>query len=189
MILQSVPRWRQRCGAQLQLLNLCVNLNVFRAPNTEINFFSKTCNHFAPSYGTSFYTTPECLVYIDGFFYDPCRCMPCVGNTSTYLDINFIKNTPACHIRFDPRKIIRKAPVGWWAANEEGSSEANAYLKDLSSLLVEDYANQMMTDSDAVGNTISGAAPWWSAEGPMELSSQVRLSFYKFLKGRFMIFC
>ena len=169
---QVIPRWRQRCGAQLQLLSLCVNLNVFRAPNTEINFFAKKCEHFAPSYGVSFYTTPECLAFIDGVFYDPCRCMPCVGNTSTFLDTKYLKNNEACRLRFDPRKIVRKAPVGWWATDEDGGVEANEYMADFSSLLVDNFAYQMMNNGDATGNTIPGGPPWWSAEGPMEHCSQ-----------------
>ena len=169
---QTVARWRQRCGAQLQLLNLCVNLDVFRAPDTTVNFFGKTCHHFAASSGPSFYTTPECLANIDGVFYDPCRCMPCVGNTSTYLDANYLQGNPACRLRFDPRRLVRAAPVGWWATDEPGGAEANAYLSDLSSLLVDDFAQQLANDSDAAGNTLPGGPSWWSAEGPMDQCSQ-----------------
>jgi hypothetical protein len=54
---QVVARWRRRCGAQLQLLSLCVNLDVYRAPDPSISLFAATCMHFAPASAANFYVT------------------------------------------------------------------------------------------------------------------------------------
>ena len=169
---QVVALWRRRCGAQLQLLSLCVNLDVYRAPDTSFNKFAKTCDHFAPSYGATFYTTPECLAYIDGVFYDPCRCMACTGDRTLFLNTAFLKSTPLCRLRFDPRTVVRATPVGWWGVDGPGATEANAHLTDPLRLLAEDFAQRLTDDPDAVGNTASDGPPWWSAEGPMAQSSQ-----------------
>jgi len=168
---QTVARWRRRCGAQLQLLSLCVNLDVFRAPDPSVKLFSQTCMHFAPSYSDTFYVTPECLVYLDGSFYDPCRCLPCVGN-SAYLDTAYLKATQACRLRFDPRAVVRTAPVGWWPADLPGAAEANAHLTDPARLLAPEFAASLLTDPDAAGNTRPAGQAWWSAEGSMDQNAQ-----------------
>lgn len=168
---ETVARWRRRCGAQLQLLSLCVNLDVFRAPDPTINLFASTCMHFAPVYAANFYVTPECLVFLDGAFYDPCRCMECLG-VGTALNISYLKATPACRLRFDPRSSVRAAPVGWWPADSPGAAEANAHLSDPSVLLAGDFAQRLMDAPEAVGNTRPGGPPWWAAEGPMDAASQ-----------------
>ena len=170
---QTVAKWRRRCGAQLQLLSLCVNLDVFRAPDTEVKNFAKTCAHFAPAYGEGFYTTPECLVWLDGAFYDPCRCIRCTGDPTTFLNKTFLKATPACRLRFDPRRALKTGPVGWWGVDEPGAAELNARASDPASLLASDFTEQMLADPDAAGNTVSGGPPWWSAEGLMDQCSQV----------------
>ena len=172
---QTVAKWRRRCGAQLQLMQLCVGLDVFRAPDPSVKNFAKTCGHFAPSYGDGFYTTPECLVWLDGAFYDPCRCLPCVGDPTAFLNTTLLRATPACRLRFDPRLALRAGPIGWWGADEPGAAEANAYLSDPANLLADDFAGRMLADPDAAGNTLAGGAPWWSAEGPMDQCSQARL--------------
>lgn len=168
---QVVARWRRRCGAQLQLLSLCVNLDVFRAPDPSISLFAATCMHFAPESAANFYVTPECLVFLDGAFYDPCRCMLCVGN-SAFLDPAYLKSTPACRLRFDPRTIVRAAPVGWWPADSPGAAEANAHHLDPAMLLTAGLSQTLLDDPDAVGNTITGGASWWESEGPMNQTSQ-----------------
>lgn len=168
---QTVAKWRRRCGAQIQLLNLCVNLDVFRAPDTRFNLFTQTCRHLAPQNYPNFYVTPECLVYLDDMFYDPCRCMQCKGDLIS-LDRAFLKSTPACRLRFDPRSVIRTAPVGWWASDEPGASEANVHLADPTLLLAENFAQLLVGDQDAVGNTLPNNSSWWNAEGPMNQSSQ-----------------
>ena len=167
---QTVARWRRRCGAQLQLLSLCVNLDVFRPPDKH---FVSSCAHFAPVSLDWFYTTPGCLAWVNGSFYDPCRCMPCVGDAGTLLDPAFLRSTPGCRLRFDPRTAVRAAPIGWWAADSPGAAEANAHLSDPSVLLSDDFEWQILADGDAAGNTLAGGDPWWSAEGPMDESSQV----------------
>ena len=169
---EAVARWRRRCGAQLQLLTLCVNLDVFRAPDRTFNLLTETCMHFAPVFtAANLYMTPECLVFLDGQFYDPCRCLPCVGNGAP-LNITYLAAVPACRLRFDPRSSVRAAPVGWWPADNPGAAEANAHLSDPSLLLPEDFSRLLMDAPEAVGNTRPDGPPWWAAEGPMAESSQ-----------------
>lgn len=167
---QTVSRWRRRCGAQLQLLGLCVNLGAFRPPDKH---FVRGCAHFAPVALDWFYTTPGCLAWINGSFYDPCRCMACAGDAGALLDPAFLQATPGCRLRFDPRSALRASPIGWWAADAPGAAALNAHLADPSGLLADDFEDRLLADGDAAGNTLAGGAPWWSAEGPMGQCSQV----------------
>lgn len=107
---EQVALWRTRCGSQLRLLGMCVNLGLFRPlarlPGSP-KFHVKHCRHFAqfdshPRYRLA-YSTPECLVNIDGLFYDPCRCVDCRGGVTVSLDLQAMRANPACKIRFDPR--------------------------------------------------------------------------------------
>ena len=151
-----VETWRRRCGAQMQLVHLCVNLDVYRAPDPTIKRFSRTCAYFAPVYTPSVYTTPECLVWIQGDFYDPCRCLDC--NQNITLDPDFLQATPACRIRFDPRAFVKPTPIGWW----DGTPPP-----DPSSLLWPDeLAWEALASTDITGNTQAGEA-WDTAEGAM----------------------
>ena len=172
---QTVALWRRRCGAQLQLLSLCVNLDVFRAPDPSVKLKIKTCQHFAPLYGSTFYTTPECLAYLDGAFYDPCRCMQCSGDATVFLNAAFLKSTPLCRLRFDPRAAVRASPVGWWGVDRPGAAQANAHLTDPLLMLAGNFTDWLLADPDAVGNTAAAGPPWWSAEGPMNQNSQVHI--------------
>lgn len=111
--LKDVAVWRRRCGSQLRLLGLCKNLDVFRPIATwklYTKSYAKVCGHFANfSSAAGFqvaYSTTECLVNLDGTFYDPCRCVNCSGDTTQTLNLRAIQADPACGIRFDPRFVI-----------------------------------------------------------------------------------
>lgn len=156
-----VATWRGRCGAQLQLIHLCEGLDVYHAPD-PLSHYIKTCPHFAPSAMERFYTTPECLVRLDGAWYDPCRCMACAGNPQTVLDQTFLKQTSACRIRYDPANMLNPGPIGYWPSDV--GAELNAIRMDPALLLSDSFAEEVL--GAPVGNVPSGET-WWGAEGPM----------------------
>jgi hypothetical protein len=165
---ERVGIWSRRCGAQLHLLHLCTNLGVYRE-----RLEPAYCNHFALSAAdplvrsTGAYVTRECLVGVrDGgtattAFYDPCRCVQCVGGgATTKLDLGFVMRTAQCMLRFDPRGMLKKSPsVGW----VDGFHPLR--LSSTSDLLRDEFAREIMADADAVGNTADTTTPWWLAEG------------------------
>jgi hypothetical protein len=156
---KHVNTWRIRCGSQLQLVHMCVNLDVFRQPVSGVKLTTDTCRHFRPLTGPTYYTTLDCIVSISGVFYDPCRCVTCAGDSSMEVTVQYLQSNPLCRLRFDPRTIVQtKAPIGTWA---DGS-----FSMDFSDLLKDSFAGDMLSDPDAVGNT-PDALNWWDAEGPM----------------------
>ena len=161
-----VSRWRRRCGAQLQLLSLCVNLRVFRPPDPNTNFKDQ-CGHFVRINLPTVYSTPECLVFINGIAYDPCRCMPCVGLANTSLDLSFIQRTSICRLRFDPREYLLPSPVGWWPVGHKYRdvfADPVTLLSDRFAWEALDAADPLdegpmnATDDDAMCDMI---ADWW----------------------------
>jgi hypothetical protein len=167
-----VATWRRRCGAQLHLLHLCVNLGVYRPRLSGNTDAEKKCPHFAPPPASSnAYVTEECLVGVDGgaAFYDPCRCVACVGDASTPLDMAFLARTERCRLRFDPRGMALRgpAPIGWVDGRHPlGEEPAESLLPS-----PEEFARALLADPDAVGNV--GGGSWWSAEGRMAENSEL----------------
>ena len=155
---EAVERWRVRCGAQLQIVTLCVGLDAYRprAFGTD-----RPCPHFtATGLSAGDYATPECLVRVGGTYYDPCRCVPCVGAQATPLMPSQYAR-PECEIRFDPRAV---APPGLPLGYVDGQAP------DLPAP-VPAFPAAALDDPDAAGNALPGAA-WWASEGPMDGTSQ-----------------
>ena len=167
---ELAERWRKRCGTQLHLLHVCVSLGAFKPLTDPQAKDPVACPHFRlgsiPA-GRVVYTTPACLVSVDGVFYDPCRAIPCRGTetmrTVTLQEI--LQGGDAWRIRFDPRSLLRRgAPVGWIDGMPPLPDPEDA-------LLDHAFARQVLEKQDATGNTEGGAA-WWSAEGPMDQNSE-----------------
>lgn len=165
-------RWRTRCGTQLHLLHLCVSLGVFRPLADAASRDVVRCRHFqvgAHPASQTVYATTQCLVSVDGVFYDPCRCqgVSCDGDQFQRLDVNaFTSRGNECRLRFDPRDMLRAgAPIGWIAG-------AHPLPDPEAALLKEGTAEALLRDPDAVGN-VPFAGAWWSAEGPMEGNSEL----------------
>lgn len=155
---EAVQRWRVRCGAQLQTVSLCVGLDLYRprAYGTD-----RPCPHFTATGLTGEdYSTPECLVRVGGTYYDPCRCVPCVGVASTPLSPSQYARKE-CEIRFDPRTV---APPGLPIGYVDGEAP------DLPAPGPA-FARAVLDDPDAVGNALPGAS-WWGSEGWMADNSQ-----------------
>ena len=166
---EQVAVWRRRCDAQLHLLHLCVNLGVFRR-RLEIGPATPRCKHFQPVETGSIYTTPQCLLSVDGVFYDPCRCVPCVGDAGRALNVSdILRRGEACKLRFDPRTLLEPgAPIGW----TDGVPPIATSTDETAWLLRADFAARIVDDPDATGNTARHDADrWWDAEGPMEENS------------------
>ena len=162
-----VDRWRRRCGAQLQLLALCVNLDVFRAPDPLTNFKSQ-CGHFARINLPTAYTTPECLVFIHDIIYDPCRCLPCVGLSNASLDLAFLQRTPACRVRFDPRDYLNPSPVGWWPVGHKYRDAVKDPVDLLSDVFAWDALDDLVDPFEGPMNQTEEmcdmVADWWPDE-------------------------
>lgn len=150
--------WGRKCGTQLNLLHLCVSLDIFHGPMPS-NIDAQKCQYLVPVYGPSFYTTANCLVFLNDVFYDPCRCMSCVQTNPWMVDPYYLQTHPECKLRFDPRHKATNlyAPIGAW----EG--ETSDYMQYLNFSLL----NELLQDGDAVGNTPVGMS-WQNTEGYME---------------------
>lgn len=168
---EQVMIWKRRCGAQLHLLHLCVNLGAFR-PRLLDSTTSSKCPHFYAVKTPTIYTTAQCLLSVNGQFYDPCRCVPCVGDASAYLNVSAIlARGEACRLRFDPRTMLQTGlPIGWFDGKHPLDDETTL-SKDEPLLLREGFAGRVLSDPDATGNT-QGQTPWWDAEGPMQDNSE-----------------
>ena len=165
-------------GFQVQLLHLCVNLDVYRAPDPTVKKFKRTCPYFPPSYLPGFYTTPECLVFAHDAVYDPCRCMACNASAPLVLDPVYLAATPACGLRFDPRTVLNDAPIGYWPASDPDAATLNAFAADPALLLSTSFEGLILNDTDAAGNMLySIDSSWFDAEGYMNETAQVH-TFY-----------
>ena len=169
---QVVAVWQRRCGAQLHLMHLCVSLGVYK-PLMDWARTAPVCAHFqhvesrAP--GRVIYTTPQCLVSVDGVFYDPCRCMSCSGEgINRVLSIpDILQQGEACRLRWDPRQMLTQgAPIGWLDGMHPLADDAPGSRPFL---LREEFAREILEDSDAVGNGPhkAGGRLWWEVDGPM----------------------
>ena len=176
---ERVSLWHRRCGAQLHLLHLCKNLGIYRPRLLQTGasacpHFILPTSHLLVRMGRA-YATKECMVSVDGRFYDPCRCVFCAGNKLSELDLDFVINTDLCKIRFEIGDILNDAsvPIGWIEGVHplllqdplSGAVETPALLR-------EDFATKVVDDPDAAGNTATSEEPWWQAEGLMSENSQ-----------------
>ena len=154
---ERASTWGKRCGAQLQVVHLCVNLDAYRPSRPELQQ-TRGCPHFTAMSppGRVIYATPACLVNADGVFYDPCICIACSGVATRVLMPQEYEREE-CRIRFDPRRMIRDAPAGWTDGTPPGADET---------LLVDTFAQDVLDDPNAAGNTQSGQS-WWASEGYM----------------------
>jgi hypothetical protein len=155
---ETVERWRVRCGAQLQVVTLCAGLDVYRPRSYGTD---RRCPHFTATGLTGDdYTTPECLVRVGGAYYDPCRCVPCLGERATLVAASSFTR-PECRIRFDPRDIAPPgAPIGY----------VDGVGPDLPAPSAG-FASAALDDPDAAANALPGAQ-WWSSEGWMSNTSE-----------------
>ncbi len=168
---ERVELWRRRCGAQLHLLHICSAMKVYRPLVLPRDGVSPSCPHFkivgAPSPGAVVYSTPQCLVSVDGVFYDPCRCVPCAGKATAALNWTTLMSLGArCRLRFDPRQIVQEGhPIGW-------TDGVDPLDDDPARLLSPTFMASIWDDPDAAANVQAGDAPWWAAEGPMTENSE-----------------
>ena len=168
---EVAERWRKRCGAQLHLLHLCVSLGVFRPLIDSDSKDVVACQHFFLTEippGTTAYSTPACLVSVNGVFYDPCRSQSlCRQGGVVPLTVQAVLALgDSGRLRFDPRTLLQRgAPIGW-VDGQHPLPDPEA------SLLRSDFAEWIMSDADAAGNVPTGGTPWWRAEGPMAENSE-----------------
>lgn len=169
--------WRRRCGSQVQVIGLCNALDMYHANGLQVdNCLQPWTLVTDPS--VEMYATPECLVKIGDYFYDPCVCNPyiCAPDAQPVSLTRAAVEKPECRLRFDPRKVVRAAELGWWGADETdpSASAANAWLASPWNMLDQDQLMaQLLQSSDGggAGNTPSGVH-WGAAEGFMNETAE-----------------
>ena len=170
---ETAEEWRRRCGAQLHLLHICSTLNVYRPLVLSRDGIPLSCTHFRvvqpPTERRVIYITKQCLVSVDGVFYDPCRCVPCGGDLNTVLNLTeVVAKGEQCRLRFDPREIVEQGhPVGWTDGVDPLENDPARRLLDTAS-----FMRKVWADSDAVGNVRNADHSWWAAEGLMTGNSE-----------------
>jgi hypothetical protein len=162
--------WRRRCGAQVQLVGMCSALDLYRSMGSMTAGCMLQNVDFSLQSGM--YVTPECLLSVDGVFYDPCACNPewCTssGDASVLVTKDMVVGNPACRLRFDPRAVVRSAELGWWGADvaDPAAAASNEWLESTWNLLDLDGLKARLLKDGGVGNVPPGR-DWASAEGFM----------------------
>lgn len=165
-----LARWRRRCGSQVQLVGMCSALDVYHHGGTQPAACLQPWEVIMdPS--VEMYVTPQCLVNINGVFYDPCGCNPawCEQSYQMYRIGRAELESPECRVKFDPRSVVRASEMGWWGADETipEAAAANEWLENSWNLLDMDRLKaEMLNEGQSVGNTPSGHH-WATAEGFM----------------------
>jgi len=175
---EEVGKWMRRCGSQVQLVAMCQAMDMF-----HINPIASMCLlpfsvTKAASDSREVYTTPECLVFVAGTFYDPCECHPewCTGPVVTRIGPENL--TSACAMKFDPRGVVRITELAWWPNDLDDptlagmASDANAWLTQPWNLLdFEAFVAHALGTPRAAGNVPLGQS-WQTAEGFMNETAQ-----------------
>jgi len=170
---EVAARWRKRCGAQLHLLHVCVSLGAFKPLAEPAAKDTVGCPHFfltqIPASVVA-YTTPACLVSVDGAFYDPCRASDlCAQGGALKQSVTLaaiLALGDKSRLRFDPRTLLQRgAPIGWIDGQHPLPDPEAALLRS-------DFADSILADPDAAGNAPTNGPPWWRVEGPMAENSE-----------------
>lgn len=170
---EIVLEWRRKCGTQARLIGMCQALQVYR----PIGVGMHTCPQHSlwqivPEHGHVMYVTPQCLVHVDGVFYDPCTCNP---HWCTRRDNGIVRLTRSmlqaerCGLRFDPRSVVTPTEMGRWGRDDArpGAQEWNAWQAEGWNLLdLDGLTAGMMEQGQAAGNTPPGQH-WATSEGFM----------------------
>ena len=178
---RAATLWQRRCGSQLQLVSMCGALDLFH-PNQNMLVLPYPCTRWnvIPSSAVEIYLTPQCLLSVNGTFYDPCECMPSAcppsSDPTTQVPFSFsadmfLGESPNCTLSLDPRRIARTMEMGWWSKDSGGDgndalrAQANAWLATPANLLYLDVLTGSALDpSSTLGNPAAGFH-WTSAEG------------------------
>ena len=169
-----VVSWRKKCGTQVQLVAMCNGLDLYR----DGGFQTYTCLHpwrYVKNSSKHVYVTPDCLVRIDDFFYDPCVCKPqwCASLNAT-VDVDFMELPNSnCLMKFDPRNVVQSVELGWWDEDMEDEDALiwNSWLRDPVNFLKFDvFQASVLSDGQSVGNVMHHEH-WSTAEGFMNETS------------------
>lgn len=165
--------WRRRCGSQVQLVGMCTALDVYRPAGVQTG----GCMHpwrVSLDASVEMYVTPECLVKIGQYFYDPCECNPtwCENREGVVvITRNEIENSD-CALRFDPRSVVRSSEIGWWAADDPDptAKASNDWLAEPWNLLdFSIFQDRVLGEGRSVGNVPPGGH-WATEEGFLNTS-------------------
>ena len=166
--------WRRRCGSQVQVIGLCNALDMYHQSDMQAaSCLQPWTLRRDPS--VEMYVTPECLVNIGGYFYDPCQCQPyfCEPGAQNYTLTRAAIERDGCRLRFDPRQVVRAAELGWWGADETDPAAAasNAWLASPWNLLDRDELMAQMLRGGGAGNT-PPETHWGFGEGFMNETAE-----------------
>jgi len=167
----TMAAWRKRCGVQVQLVGMCSALDLYKSMGSMTASCTQGWKMESMQSSAGMYTTPECLLSINGVFYDPCDCNPdwCISvSVPVILTREQVEGNPACRLRFDPRTVVRSAELGWWGLDEvdPAAAASNAWLENSWNLLDLEGLKDGLLARGGVGNVHPGAN-WASAEGFM----------------------
>ena len=169
---ELVQRWRTKCGTQVQLVGMCGALDLYHdggaQPWSCLHPWRLLRNVTFP--GEDMYVTPDCLVKIGDFFYDPCLCNPqwCEPSEVTWWLKRSDLESGACALRFDPRTVVQSAELAWWAEDDPSDQARawNAWRADALNLLdLERFEDALLLRGSAAGNMQAGSQHWATAEG------------------------
>jgi hypothetical protein len=174
----AASKWRRRCGTQVQLVSMCQALDVFRPAGLGLQQCQQD-QHWILSVesGRRMYVTPQCLVHIDGVFYDPCGCDPtwCEASAAgTRRVTRAMLIDGGCRLRFDPRDVVEAHELGWWAGDDADPAAAgwNEWQREpFHRLDAGALAEGLLAEGRGAGNTGPGQH-WATAEGFMNETSE-----------------
>ena len=168
-----VLQWRRKCGTQARLVGMCQALQVYRPLGGIMDMCpQQSLWQMAPETGHVIYVTPQCLVHVDGVFYDPCTCNPdwCVYGSNGIVRLTLaMLQSGRCALRFDPRSVIAPNEMGWWGKDDtrDGAQAWNDWQADSWNLLdLEGLTASLLGEGRGAGNTPPGEH-WATAEGFM----------------------
>lgn len=169
---ELVQRWRTKCGTQVQLVGMCGALDLYHdggaQPWSCLHSWRLMRNVTFP--GEDMYVTPDCLVKIGDFFYDPCQCNPqwCEPSEVTWWLKRSDLENGACSLRFDPRTVVQSAELAWWAEDDPSDQARawNAWRADALNLLdLDKLEDTLLSRGGSVGNVLDDSQHWATAEG------------------------
>ena len=167
---QQAMLWKRKCGSQVQLIALCQSMDIYQQNFQTPNYCRQPWTLDRPS--SYVYITPQCLLAVQGVFYDPCLCNSSYCNNSAKV-INVTRFISECPPVFNASRVVIAHELGWWDSsnNDVIALEHNNWIADPINLLLKDNLIQdTVTQPNGHFNTPLDQS-WVTAEGYMQDNS------------------
>lgn len=170
---QNVSLWKRKCGSQVQLVALCQSMHMYQANPNVAAICERTWVLDQPA---SAYITPQCMVVVNGKFYDPCVCNDTLCDDAWpvhYISVTWLQS--ACPVLFEPAKIAVDQELGWWDETNHPAAAAhhNRWLQDYSNLLLKDnLVDAALHPDSAAWFNSHPTENWFEQEGYMQTSAK-----------------